>query len=168
MSLILSLLSGIGHIGYLVFRQSSDRGGDPIYSVVAEALLWFAFLVLFVAVWKFYCLQWKQLADQSILRVITEKVWMPFVTLFLVTDPRYFFSEKMELEIVMTGVVLLIALMDWDQSILRTVKGVLANRPAMDQRLLYSNYPPRKRSDMLPMDVLINTVVFFMIIKKII
>lgn len=167
MGIFVAIFLGALHVGCTVFQKSADRGGDPVYSVLAEALLWFAFLILFVLAWKFYCAQWRRLSDRSILRIVTEKLWVPFIAVFLITEPRYYLAGKIELEVVATGVALLIALVDWDQSIRRAAESVFAGNYFADRRFLYSQYPPQKRGDLLPMDILINIATFAIIIKKI-
>jgi hypothetical protein len=166
MLFILAILVGVLHVGYTVYQKSVSRGGDPIYSVLAESLLWFAFLVLFVAVWKFYCKEWSRLSDQSVLRVVAERIWAPLIAVFLITEPQYYLPGKTVIGVVVSGLALFVVLMDWGGSIRNTVERVFTGIHVMDNRILYSNFPPRKRSDLFPMDAIVNVATIIMILKK--
>jgi len=168
MWIIATILSAVAHVGYVVFRESADRGGSPIYTSLAETLLRLVFLALFYALWKFYCDQWQRMSNRSTMRLVVEKIWVPFISVFLVTEPHYFLSERHDAGAVVTGVVLFIALMDWGQSIHRVIVSIAERHDAVSNaRKLYSCYPPRTRGDLLPMDLFFHIGTIVMLLKKI-
>ncbi len=167
MSLLFLFLFGLSYLILSTNNENLIHENIPFYSVVAESILWVIFLFLFVAVWKFYCVEWKKLSHSSVLQAIFDKLWFPFVTVFLVTNSSYYNSSIPKYSVVISGVALFIALIDVDSSIKKAVENIFCNVNINNQRMLYSHYPPLSRADLLPMDLLINIGVVIMIIKKI-
>lgn len=167
MSLFIAIIVGIAHVFLSVYGSSMSRGGDPIYSVLAETLLWFVFLVLFVAVWKYYCLEWKKLSSKSSIRVLLDKLFYPAISVVLIGGSSHYSSNFLEGLVVASGITLLFALIDIDSSIGRSVATIFSDLNVTNRKMLYSRYPPKSRADILPMDLIVNIWIIVMIIKKV-
>ena len=164
--LFIAIIVGAAHVFLSVYGGGMSRGGDPIYSVLAETLLWFVFLVLFVAVWKYYCLEWKKLSSKSSIRILLDRLFYPAITVILIGSQSHFSSPSLEGLAITSGVILFFALIDIDSSIGRSVANIFSDLNVMNRKMLYSRYPPKSRADILPMDLIVNIWIIVMIVKK--
>ena len=167
MSIFLAIIIGGIYIFYSVYSDGIARGGDPLYSVISETVLWIIFYILFVGVWKAYCVEWKRLTDRKLLRGLCERVWFPLVTVFLVTSTDYYVKFDGISFSLLLGFALFLSLVDVGASIERFVVNKFLNLNPINQTILYSQYPPKCRSDLLPMDLIVNIMTAIMTIKKI-
>lgn len=167
MSMLASTIFGCMYVLWSVYIDSVSRSGDPIYSIISETVLWVVFYIFFVGFWKFYCVEWKKLSDRSFLRVVFERIWLPLVTVFLVTNTNHYESPEENYLFFLVGLALFLSLTDMGASIEIFVKGKFSNLNSTNRSILYSQYPPKLRSDLLPMDLIVNIMIVIMIIKKV-
>lgn len=166
MSLIVSLAFAAIVIVSSTYRRSLEMGGEPIYAIVAESALWFFFFISFVAVWQFYCGEWKKLSPHSIPQAAFQRLIFPMATVLLIIHPHHFISNGSPWFLALSTALLIVSLADFDSSIKLAVGKAFSNLNATNKRVLYSNYPPVSRADIFPMDLIVNLATALMIAKK--
>jgi hypothetical protein len=128
-----------------------------------------AFAICYIISWKYYCTEWRNISDKSLLRVLLEKVVFPLLTIYLVTPKRLLGGvEELDSLLVFLGFLFYLSAVDVDSSISRVVYNQFKNMNALNRKYLYSTFPPRGRSDIYPFDFIIFLFTSFMVLRKLV
>ena len=144
----------------------NDGDNAHAFSIFAEAVLWFLFAVAFYAPWKTYCIEWTKVTGRTIASRVVEHLLVPAIVVALLLDSRL--TEELHAQITMKLLVigLFMSLMDLDGSIRGMVSRLFPEPNETNRRFCYLQYPPKMRSDLLPMDFLLYGLTAMLFIRK--
>jgi len=118
-------------------------------------------LVYFVG--KLYCSYWLKLSGKSRIRPLVETAAVPLVTIAAVPGLGRAWEGK-HWAILSVYVLLLVVLMDLPKAYRATISTWFPE-PKPGDRVLFLQFPPRERVDLLPMDIVLAALVVYLFLR---
>jgi len=113
---------------------------------------------------KVYAKEWGLVSDKSIIKMLFERIWLPFLTVYIFSKSEHLFLESTGNNILI--ILLILSLSDFDNSFSRFVRRKFSDVNEINRKLCYSVYPPKNRADIFPMDLIFMTLSIGILIKK--